>query len=324
MSYLYHRQQYVHFNAQSSPKLTVKYGVPQGSVLGPTLFLIFINDIASSISNSSLILFADDTTVLQQDTSFQQLQLEAIDARASVGDWFHSNNLKLNNDKTQNMTFALRDTNHSHQKAVRFLGVFLDPKLTWEEHVIALTKKLSGRVFLLRSLSGTVSQDIFVTAYYGFIHSTLIYAILNWGHSSHMPRAFGLQRKCIRILAGIGYRDCCRQWYRDFGILTLPCVYILTSVLYVKEHESQYVRHDQVHNYPTRYRVNLMPNFTRLLRTRDSTNHLGVKFYNVLPGLIRQLDARDLKIKLKAYLRHKSFYSFEEYLHNDFGDLVIS
>ena len=73
---------------------------------------------------------------------------------------------------------------------------------------------------------------------------------------------------------------CCRQQFVSLGILTLPCVYVLTSLLYVKGHVSQYMRHDQVQDYPTRGKGNLVPDFHRLSRARNGSNYLGIKFFN--------------------------------------------
>ena len=128
-------------------------------------------------------------------------------------DWFTSNKLSLNVSKTQNINFSLRNaqcelpTEHS----VRFLGVHLDPGLTWREHVVHLTARLASITYLMRNLSRVVSHNVLMTAYHGYFASTMTFSLINWGHSAHASEVFGLQRRCIRVIAGLGYRDCCRD-----------------------------------------------------------------------------------------------------------------
>lgn len=228
-SYLSNRKQFVVYNNTTSPPLTAAHGVPQGSVLGPTLFLIYINDLPDIRPSTKFVLFADDTTILYRDRCYSSLLREVHDSRPVLSDWFVSNKLTINNTKTEQMIFSLRnvdcsDSNYKH--CVKFLGVCLDSGLTWEEHTISVCKKIAKYTFLLRNLSKIVSKQTLLTAYFGIIHSCISYAILVWGHSSHSTHVFAAQRKAIRIIANLKYRDDCREAFKGLGILTLPCIYI--------------------------------------------------------------------------------------------------
>src|SRR3978361_839601 len=160
----------------------------------------------------------------------------------------------------------------------------LDPKLTWREHAAQLSNRLASVVYLIRNLSKVVSHGVLMTVYHGYFASVMTYAILNWGHSAHAAEVFGLQRRCVRVIAGLGYRDCCRKALRDLGILTLPGPYILRCLQYIRENFHLFTLHSNVHNYPTRHNSNVVPEFFRLGRTRDGTSYYCVKFFNVLPA----------------------------------------
>ena len=118
---------------------------------------------------------------------------------------------------------------------MKFLGVYLDSRLSWEGHILGLSKRLSKQMFLLRQLLNEVSRDVLRVAYYSNFHSSLSYAILNWGHSSHSSKVFAQQRKCLRILGILKHRECCRQEFVKQKILTLPGVYILECLMYMKK-----------------------------------------------------------------------------------------
>ena len=137
-----------------------------------------------------------------------------------------------------------------HKKTIKSLGIIMDAGLTWEAHVNALCNKLSSQVFVLRQLRYSVSLYVLKTAYYGLIHSSINYGILVWGHSVHINKVFSVQRKCVRVLAGLKYRDDCREQYKKLQIMTVPCMYIFAAVLFIKENEFNY--NSAEHQYNTR------------------------------------------------------------------------
>lgn len=156
--------------------------------------------------------------------------------QSDITNWFLANRLSLNISKTQNMNFSLRTENPSLQydSQVKFLGVYMDAGLTWESHVEQLSGKLSRIIYLIRNLTRFVFLPILMTAYHGYFASNITYAILNWGHSSHACNIFRLQRRCIRVVTGLRYRDCCRQSFRDPRVLTFPSAYILHCLSYLR------------------------------------------------------------------------------------------
>ena len=172
---------------------------------------------------------------------------------------------------------------NDHVCETKFLGVHIDPKARWGAHIDALALKLNKNLYLLRRLAENISQTVLRTAYFAVFHAHLSYAVLVWGHASGAQRLFGLQRKAVRIVSGLGYRDDCRATFKELGILTLPSLYILENLLYVKGNAHLFSAHRDVHAYPTRNKDNLMPIYWLLKRCQNGPGYWAVKFFNVLP-----------------------------------------
>lgn len=319
-SYLENRVQVVTVAGVTSVESVINIGVPQGSVLGPLLFLIYINDLPADNSNAHYTLFADDTTLSVSAGSLDEAEIGLRVSRLSATRWFEANRLLLNQDKTNKVIFSLRDLGEvtENETYVKFLGVLVDPKLKWDIHIDRMAKRLRSSLFALRRLSECVSGTVLRVAYFALFHSILSYALLVWGHAAQSGRIFGLQRKAVRIVAGLGFRDDCRRTFVSLSVLTLPSQYILDSLMHIKKNLANYRVHGEVHSHKTRAANNLVPAYCRLKRCQTGSRYWGIRFFNCLPDNIRVLPEVQFGTTIKQFLLHRAFYSFDEFLNCDF------
>ncbi|VEN36462.1 unnamed protein product [Callosobruchus maculatus] len=276
----------------------------------------------SPLSNAEAkyTLFADDTTIsVKADTLHQATHL-LHEVETVAKHWFAANKLVLNEEKTERIVFSLRDCGaiNGELTNIRFLGVTIDPTLKWNVHIDNISTRLTKAIYLLRSLSNCVSQTVLKTSYHAVFHSIMTYGILVWGHSTHVSRLFNLQRKAIRAMAGLGFREDCRKAFKNYNILTLPSHYIFANLMYIKEHEQLYKVHGEVHSYDTRQRNMLTTTYHRLKRCQDGPGYLSAKLFNALPIEIRNLEYSKFKSAVKTFLTINCFYSLDEYFNYKF------
>ena len=180
-------------NVEYSNTYSVDYGTPQGSCLGPVLFLIFCNDINLHLEFMNVIQFADDTTLYlgNKDLNYLQWCVEC-DVR-SIIDWFRANKLTLNLSKTICLVFnpsghkkisvelKFGDVKLKSSEVTKFLGVWIDSCLNWNEHLKQLTIKLKRNLGLLKNLKNFLSKHGMKMLYYAQFYSHLSCGISIWG-----------------------------------------------------------------------------------------------------------------------------------------------
>lgn len=315
-SYLEHRTQRVVLDGVSSASGTINVGVPQGSVLGPLLFLLYINNLPNCSMGEHYVLFADDTTISVQREDEVQLMAETGEARSRADDWFQRNSLVLNNEKTDQMLFSLREVSECSwsRGPVRFLGVQLDSELRWDVHIDSVARKMNSGIFVLRSLVGCVSDQVLRTAYFALCHSVMSYAVLAWGHASRWRRVFSLQRRAVRVVGNLCYREDCKQKFKDLRILTFPSLYIYMNLIHIQSNLHLYPTNSQKHPLATRSREQLAVPLRRLERCRDGPNYLAVKFYNKLPDGYKCLALKEFKSGVRELLLNNPLYNWKDFL----------
>lgn len=213
-SYLKNREQFVSVDGCDSSKRFIKHGVPQGSVLGPLLFLIYINDLPNILRNCKTNLFADDTCLLFDDIKLQLLETKVNFDLSNLSTWLKANKISLNEDKTEVLLFRsknksvpykmkllLNGFNLNFSTQVRYLGLQLDEHLSWNYHFDLLAKKLCRANGILAKLRHFVPMSILRSIYFALFHSHVAYAAIIWGQAiNYNSRVCRLQRRCIRIM----------------------------------------------------------------------------------------------------------------------------
>ena len=318
-SYLTERRQSVLSNGKLSDDLNVSRGVPQGSILGPLLFLIFFNDFPYYLERDHDIqcfLYADDATVTIQGPDMDDVLARSEVVLSSVRKWAIANELSLNEDKTVKLAFGLKQFNFQNPEPSKFLGVYIaPPDLKFGEHARVTGSKISRNIFLLRRLATAVTHCVCKTAYYALIHSHICYCILAWGNSPASHYLFRLQRRAVRVVANIGYRDDCRECFVEQSILTLPSEYILASILYANQNKATFETHGDVHRHDTRGRHKIRVDQCRTSRAQNGPLYICKVLFNKLPASAKNLTNPVLKKLLKAFLTKNAFYSIDEFLN---------
>ena len=192
-SYLTDRKQYVSFNGQSSEQLLNKCGVPQGSVLGPVLFLIYINDLPNISKILNFYLFADDTNIYYESTSLHELERTISRELKKLYLWLNVNRLSLNIDKTdfiifhpynkpvkQKITIKINKKAINEKENIKYLGVLVDSSLSWKYHISSLTKKISRSIGIMYKLRPFLTLKVMNNVYYSLVYSH-IYTLEVWG-----------------------------------------------------------------------------------------------------------------------------------------------
>ena len=218
-SYLSNRRQYVYHNGIASDMKAITCGVPQGSVLGPLLFLIYVNDLPNISDKLRFFLFADDTNIYYDSENLIELEKTVNQELRKLSQWLNINRLALNVSKTNfvifrankkvyhNVTLILNRKAIEQKDHVKYLGVLMDEHLNWKKQIANVTKKISRGIGILAKLRSYLDPKLLRNIYHSIVYSHLSYGVEAWGsaYASDLEKILILQKKAVRILTGNKY-----------------------------------------------------------------------------------------------------------------------
>lgn len=289
-SYLTDRKQFVQFGNSKSNFSDVKSGVPQGSILGPILFLLFFNDLPKS-TLLEILLFCDDTTILASGSNLPELILLVNNELQKISQWFRSNLMSLHPNKTKFTIFhpsqlsiptdeihlfinendpgsvhpisslkkEISYVNHlSEVPAIKFLGVYFDPNLSFKYHINELNLKLSKSLFILNKSKNILSVKAMKSLYYSLFHCHLLYGLHAYSCSapSNIESLVKKQKKAMRCIVNARYNAHTGPLFKDLKILPLKAQIQLNSLQFMSDFINNRLPRSFVNMWVTNHELN--------------------------------------------------------------------
>ena len=332
-SYLSNRKQFTYINGKQSKLNSVSHGVPQGSVLGPLLFLIYTNDIVNCTKpDVKTRLFADDTNGFITSNSPKQLKHSIKTFLSDIFTWCNDNKLTVNLNKTCYTIFKSRritipdylnniNINNNTIKrvpSVKYLGIILDENLNFDEHIDNLNNSIIKTDNSLKIIKRRVHEENKKLLYYAYVYSKIQYGIEVYGRAklSTLKRVQTQQNRALKILYSKDYRTPTKTLYKDLDLLMVTDIYKICIAKFVYKQkngllpeifDNLFKENNQVHSHNTRQINNIHHKRTRNNYGQITTENQGTNIWNSIPVEIRNLKTmknfcRKLRISyLNAY-----------------------
>jgi hypothetical protein len=334
VSYLSNRQQFTVVNGVSSSVLPIAYGVPQGSVLGPLLFLLYINDIFKAVDNSKLRLFADDTNLFVFEKTISALETTANNSVQSLQHWFYCNKLTVNVDKTNMTLFNTKRGNTSpeinvvlggnpiaHVNECKYLGIVIDVNLKWNVHVDSIVKCLVKFTSLFYKLRVILPAATIKQLYFALVYSKLLYGLEVYGCADMcvLDPLIKLNNKILRICQFQSIDCPLYVLYDKYNTLPLPALYefqlscLMHKLLHCKNILPPAIQNfltvnSSIHSHNTRQKNNLHLFTISNNFGSKSIAFNGSKLWNGLTDALKNMTSFPaFKRSVKAHVRDSYF-----------------
>ena len=270
-NYLTNRQQFVKLRNVKSKLIPMLIGVPQGSILGPLLFSIYINDLPKSCPKLNCIMYADDTTLYSSLENFDSnnIEREINYEWEKVNLWLKANKLSLNVKKTKCMFFdkrktlphinlSLNDVIIENVPKFNYLGIIIDEHLSWNSHTEMIELKVSKAIGIINHLKSIYPQRVLFTLYNSLIISHMLYGILLWGKSDNVDKIAKLQKRAIRTISFSKPIAHTEPLFKTFNLLKFNDIYTLTLMKFFYK-----LSNDSLPAYFASYKILIQPLATR-------------------------------------------------------------
>lgn len=325
-AYLTDRTQSVRVNGVVSDPQPIQFGVPQGSILGPLLFITYINDLPSVVKNCDIQLYADDTLLFYSSNSIEDIESCLSADLSSIISWLDSNYLFLNYKKTKVMLTG------THQRLAKvndfcvlvnsktlgrvyqfkYLGLVLDPTLSWNDHIDHMSSKISSRLGMLRKARKVIPRDACITLYNAMILPLFDYCAAVWDGCSKTNRDYldKLQARAASIIEGrkvvqseiqelLGWPTLDTRRKYQICLQVFKCINGLAPAYLIDNF--QFSR--DFHHYNTRNKDQIRLPRAKTSKYQSSFKYHGAKTWNDLPAHIRNETGQAIfKNRLKKYL----------------------
>ena len=325
-SYLSNRCQTTIFKSTASKKLRIKCGVPQGSILGPLLFIIYINDLINASGRLLPLMYADDTSLYIDGSNLHNLCLTVNYELSKIITWMRANKLSINIDKTCYIIFRpkrkhipdnlppISFNGRQVQKvnSIKFLGVILDDTISWVEHINSLKNKISKSIGIIAKARKYLNYSTLLTLYNSFVYPHLVYCIESWGRTSDtlLLAILRLQKKILRLIKCVPKSYESQMLFSEMKILPIKKLYLYSVALFMFKYKTgklPSVFSDFFSSNANIYRTRgellfKIPACTSAL-SQHRIRYTGVKVFNFLYDKVdRRCSLHSYKRLLKSFL----------------------
>lgn len=317
-SYLSNREQYVDIDGTLSNSRTITYGVPQGTVLGPLLFTIYINSLLDIDTAGTILSFADDTAVLYTEKTWEDLRTKAESDFKKIQQWFQYNKLTLNCDKTKYLPFTSYANNLPNfgplnidqnqqipeAESIKYLGIIIDRHFRWDLQILNLIKKVRGLLTRFKYLKEYLEEKQLKTLYYSLVQSQISYGIAGWGgvNDNHLEKLNTVQKWILKIIYNKKRTYPSDTLFKETNTLDIRQLFCLNMLLNIKRNK---INIEPInHHYHTRKKQSQYnkPRSDKTIGQRNC-NYLGPRLYETLPSYIKNIKKfKIFKAKVKKWL----------------------
>lgn len=335
-SYLTDRSSRVGVGSILSSKRVVNYGVPQGSVLGPTLFLVYINSLCNmQVDGGSIYTYADDTAIVYAAENWEKLKSITEAGLVKIAIWLNTHLLSLNVKKSNYVCFSKYDSGqpsldfrinvHQCEKSmnscscselkkvtcIKYLGVMLDQRLSWHSHIELLLNRTRKLIWTFKTLRHVASERLLRLTYLSLAQSVMTYCITVWGGANktrfvYLERA---QRSLLKVMYFLPREFSTNLLYSSTNLLTIRKLYILSTVL--SKHKSLPYQHS-VNNDRRKRNVVHQPRVKSVFAQRQYVNRANVLYNKINKELdIYNMTYKRCKFALTKWLKTKSYDEIE-------------